>query len=376
MTLRSCGYSQGEAKTVLYVGTHLILTYEECSLLHELGYTVVNLSSVQEHGGFGAGLDEKTKRLQVPADFENWLERARDRLNPRQFDQLRFFNYRKPLPDDLAELIEREIDTIIVVNDRAWIHNLIRFSSHKRFIIRLVQHHDWYAHGMFNDFLNFPNFFICPDTEQEKAMTPDIVSQLTVLPCHMDERRLRPYVGDIAGVMTAASNMTAYPKENRLEEYKRCVDGFPSILTGSGNAGCQNAMLLDYEGYVDALARYRVHLNNGYGRRFRYALKGFVIESMLCGAPVVTLSNKTLRQIFDNSTNGFCSDNIAYLRTKTRELLEDLNYAIHIGQNGQKLARKLWSKDRARKCWQFVLSHSRDDSIAWLREERKALGLP
>jgi hypothetical protein len=371
MNLTNSGRSQGKAKTVLYLGTHPMLTYEECSLLHELGCTVVNISPMHD-----VALAERSGRQYVPADFEYWLKRAKDRFEPHQFDQLRSFNYGTPPPPDLAELIEREIDTIIVVHDRTWIRNLIRFSSYKRFIVRLVQHHHWYVPGLFNDFFSFPNFFICPDTEQEKAMTPDIVSRLTVLPCHVDERRLRPYIGDIPGVMTAASNMVCYPKENRVEEYKRCVDGFPSILTGFGNAGCQNAMLLDYQGYIDALARYRAHLNNGYGRTSNYALKGFVIESMLCGAPVVTLSNKTLCQIFDNSTNGFCSDNIRHLRTKTKELLEDLNYAMYIGQNGQKLARKLWSKDRAKKCWQFVLSHSRDDSIAWLREERRALELP
>jgi hypothetical protein len=361
---------QDTSKTILYAGTHPILAYEECTLLHELGYTVLNIFPFLESD---AALAERGERPLVPPDFECWLERAKDRLKPEEFNRLRSFNYRRPLPPDLAELIEREIDTIIVVNDPLMIRNLIGFASRKRFIVRLVQHqHGWYALGMFNDFFVFPSFFVCPDTEEERALTPDIASRLTVLPAHVDEKRLRPYTGEIPAILSACSNMTNWPKQTRLEEFKRCVEGFPHLLTGPGNSNYPGALVLKYEDYIDALGRYRVHLSNGYGRTAKYALNGFIVESMLCGAPVATLSNLALRRIFDNKTNGFCSDNIPWLRKRIKQLLEDLDYARFIGKNGQELARRLWSKDRARKCWQFILCHTREESIAWLREERKS----
>lgn len=367
---------QDKAKTILYVGTHLMRTYEECSLLHELGYTVLNVAPSLE---LDTALAERSKSSYVPyvpPDFESWLNRAREQVTPDDFDQLRHFDYRRPLPLDLRQLIEREFDTIIVVHDPAMIHNLIGFASHKRLIVRLVQRHQaWYALGMFNDFFAFPHFFVCPDTEEERAVTPDIARRLTVLPAHIDEKRLRPYTGEIPEILSACSNVTNWPKETRLEEFSRCVKGFPHLLTGSGNSNYASAVMLSYKDYVDALARYRVHLSSGYGRTAKYALKGFIVESMLCGAPVVTLSNLTLRRVFDNETNGFCSDDIVWLRKKIRLLLEDLDYAKSIGRNGRELARRLWSKDRAKKCWEFLLSHRREESVSWLRKEKESLFL-
>jgi glycosyltransferase involved in cell wall biosynthesis len=226
---------------------------------------------------------------------------------------------------------------------------------------------------MFNDFFVFPNFFICPGTEWERPLTPDIAPRLTVVPLHITENRLREYVGDNIAVLTTSSNMTRFPIETRSVEYNRCVEGFPNLLTGRGNSSYPGAVMLDYGDYIEALAKYRVHLSNGYGRSARYAVKRFIIESMMSGAPVATLSNLALRQIFDNETNGFCSNDIPWLRGRIRELLRDFNYAKRVGKNGQALAKILWSEKRARKCWEFVIGHDRQESVYWLRQERNGL---
>jgi hypothetical protein len=80
--------------------------------------------------------------------------------------------------------------------------------------------------------------------------------------------------------------------------------------------------MLDYEGYVDALSRY--------------------------GGPLQQWK-------------------------KIKQLSEDLDCAKFIGKNSHESARRLWSKGRARKRWQFVLNPTREESIACLREERESL---
>jgi len=358
------------AKAILYVSNRPFLAYEECSLFHDLGCTVVNTSPLEHY----PQMSMENEKSYLPPDFEYWLERANEVFTSEEFDRLRGFDFRQPVPDDLKDLIRRKFDTIIVVQDPLMIQNLIVFAADKRFVMRLVQrHHGWYRSGMFNDFFVFPNFFICPGTEWERSLTPDIVPRLTVVPVHITEKRLREYVGDSISVLTASSDLTKFPIETRSDEFNQCVEGFPHLLTGRGNSSYPDAVRLDYRDYIEALADYRVHLSNGYGRSAKYALKGFIIESMMCGAPVVTLSNLALRQIFDNETNGFCSNNIPWLRERIRELLEDLDYAKRVGKSGQDLARILWSKERAKVCWEFVLGHGREESVSWLREEKRAL---
>jgi len=131
-------------------------------------------------------------------------------------------------------------------------------------------------------------------------------------------------------------------------EWQQLVSGFPNKILGSNPGLSEPAKSLDdlVENYNKAVCFVSSSLVS--------PIPTVVLEAMSCSLPIICLDNCCLPEIVQDGFNGFISNDIEYLRSKIKLLLESPKLAIELGENARKTIEDKFSLKNHLNQWMQI----------------------
>jgi glycosyltransferase involved in cell wall biosynthesis len=160
------------------------------------------------------------------------------------------------------------------------------------------------------------------------------------------------YKGDIRKGIVVINNLPARGRLLGLDIFNEMRKHVPLDLIGMGTEEIGSGEVLHPQ-LPEFTSHYRFFLNP-----IRYTSFGLAVcEAMMIGIPVVGLATTEMPVVFKDGVNGIIHTDIDYLVRQMNKLLDDREYAISIGKEGQKTVRERYNIDRFTGDWENLFRH-------------------
>lgn len=161
-----------------------------------------------------------------------------------------------------------------------------------------------------------------------------------------------PYKGDMEKGIVVINNLPARGRLLGLDIFNEMRKHVPLDLVGMGTEGIGSGEVLHPQ-LPAFISHYRFFLNP-----IRYTSFGLAVcEAMMVGLPVVGLATTEMPTVFSDGVNGILHTDIDYLISQMKRLLDDRDYALKIGQEGQKTVRAKYNIKRFTDDWEKLFHH-------------------
>lgn len=329
---------------ILYLSVHSVLEYDEVLLFTELGHDVFSWGAYTYPQGHPTLPRPGIPGLQFHADLADLSRRF-----PRT-----------EMPQELIDWAD-----LIIIMDGAGMHDVIELNwdklKAKKVIWRTIGQSTPSVENRLRRYRN-EGLKIVRYSPMEDKLKNYIGGDVTIR-FYKDPTEFSGYNGKEPKIV----NFTQTLKGRRIfcgyDPIMKLIEGFPAKVYGSGNEdlGEYNGGELPYDLMKGALRDNRVYVYRGTWPA-SYTLT--TIEAMMTGIPVVStgpeignmggregIDTYEMQHIIKNNESGFVSDDLDYLRTCIKSLLNDLDLARKIGDAGRKRAIELFSKEVIRSQW-------------------------
>lgn len=138
--------------------------------------------------------------------------------------------------------------------------------------------------------------------------------------------------------------------------WKRIVKNLPFVLFGD-NPGLSESLSADK--LCDEYNKSLVFLNTSTFSPVPMSL----LEAMACGCAVVSMATCAIPDIIENGVNGFISNDEDELEAHCRNLLENPELAITLGQNAAKTIKERFSEARFISDWNEIFKKTYEASL-------------
>jgi glycosyltransferase involved in cell wall biosynthesis len=141
---------------------------------------------------------------------------------------------------------------------------------------------------------------------------------------------------------------------NKFNEFLYICGENPYTLVGrDGNMEC------GYEELRNQFRKHRVFVNV---EIFTSTFSISSMEAMMCGMPIVCNDIEGTGEAIRNGIEGFIGNNLAYLKKKTNDILNDEAMAKELGHNAREMAKMKFGKRQFNLAWNDFL-----DNLAYYR---------
>jgi hypothetical protein len=166
------------------------------------------------------------------------------------------------------------------------------------------------------------------------------------------------YRGEIEKGIVVINNLPERGRLLGLDVFNQIRKHIPVDLIGMGTEEIGLGEILHPE-LPEFISHYRFFLNP-----IRYTSFGLAVcEAMMTGMPVVGLATTEMPTVFQNEVNGIIHTDIDYLVAQMKRLLENHDYATHIGAGGQKIAQSRFNIERFTRDWEKLITRVIKTSI-------------
>jgi len=321
----------------LFLSCHSILEYDELKLLEELGVDYFSLGSYI-----------------VP---QQPVDPIRPALK-QKVDEKLLANapYRENMPRSFVD----NFDTIIVMHVPEWIEKNWEVMKDKRVIWRTIGQSTPQIEARMRKYRE-QGLEIVRYSMRERFIEGYIGSD-AVIPFYKDENEFFGHVGASSEIITIAQNMKQRAEFCNYDAFLTLAQNMPVKLYGTSNESSGDIWggFLSYNDMKMKLRDARAYLYFG-TQPACYTLS--LIEAMMTGIPIIAIGPDhanslkiagpmyEVQEIIQNGVNGFCSDNIEYLRMVMGELLKNQMHARRIGEMGRQTAIKWFGKENVKARW-------------------------
>jgi glycosyltransferase involved in cell wall biosynthesis len=331
---------------ILYLSCHSILEYDEVKLFTEMGHKVL---------ADGAYIDP-TGHITLPRPGIS---------NAARWGDLERLAREYPKTNLPPELIE-PFDIIFAVHTPEFITENWDKIKHKKVIWRSIGQSTRQVENAIRR-MRYEGLKIVRYSPRESRI-PDYLGADAIIRFYKDEKEFGTpvYNGDTKRVVNFSQSLKGRGIFCHYDHIMRIIDGFPSIIYGSGNEdlGPLNGGEIPYDLFKGAMRDNRVMV---YGGTWPASYTLSFIEGLMSGIPIVAVGADLAQKLPDgvefmefyeipdiikNGENGFVSDNIDELRQDVHAMLEDQVLAKQIGENGRKTAIELFGKENIQKQWE------------------------
>lgn len=328
---------------ILYLSCHSVLEYDEVKILTELGHDVFSMGSYVNPAS--------------PHDIK------RPGIDSRYFDHLVSVSMQCSKENLHQELVDWA-DAIIVMHRPDWILNNWDKIKSKRVIWRTIG----------QSVPDIESQMFLPHTQgmqivrysPEEANITNYAGCDAVIRFYKDMNEFGNWNGNTVKAITLCQSIDRRGLFCRYDIVKQLFDGLPGVIYGPENEGIQyGAGQLSYDDLKKTFRDNRVFVYTG-TYPASYTL-GFV-EAMMTGIPIVAIGVELadiklfpnmrtyeVHKIIKNGENGFCSDDVSYLKEQIIKLLADQQFARNIGEAGRKTAISLFDKELVKSQWRSFL---------------------
>lgn len=334
---------------ILYLSCHSVLEYEEYSLLVEMGHEVFS------HGAY---VDPKGHHLLPRPEIKNAVYYEHLAQLARQFPKTN-------LPDEMIDWA----DVIIVMHTPEFIScNWQKFREKGKKVIwrsigqstpRVEQIIRFYK----QEGLKIVRYSPKEDQIKNYAGCDELIR------FYKDENDFKEWNGNNQEVINFTQSLKGRRHFCHYDDILRLLDGFNGKVYGVGNddLGLLNGGELPFDLMKKKLQDSRVFV---YGGTWPASYTLTFQEAWMTGIPIVALGRDKaeniqgvegqtfyeVHEMIADGVDGFCSDNIDYLREKIALLLRDHELAREIGQRGREKAIKIFGKQKIKEQWEKLLN--------------------
>jgi glycosyltransferase involved in cell wall biosynthesis len=327
---------------ILYMSCHSILEYDELSLFEELGLPYFSLGSYVTPTNPVDPIRPALKYRPDPAIYEKPIP------------------YREALT---AEFVDR-FDTIIAMHVPDFITKNWDGIKNKRVIWRSIGQSTPETEAKLASY-RAKGLEVIRYSPREAVIENNIGAD-ALIRFYKNELEFCNWVGGGNEVVTFAQNMMMRGEYLHVETYRKMVEGFNAKVYGPNNKdmGELDGGLMTYDQMKQKMRDCRVYIYTG-TQPASYTLS--FIEAMMTGCPMVCLGPKhagslkiagdvyEIPDIITDGMNGFCSDDVTYLRACIERLTHNVKLARIISQKGRETAINLFGKQFIKKQWEKYL---------------------
>lgn len=327
---------------LLYLSCHAILEYDECRIFEELGIDWFSLGSYIIPN---KPVDPIRPPIQRAVN-EKLLAIAPDR-------------------NHLTKEFLDNFDVIIVMHKPEWITDNWEVLKGRRVVWRTIGQSTPHVENMLAP-MRAEGLQIVRYSKRENKIQDNIGCD-AIIHFYKDPKEFNSWNGLNKEVITFAQNMKSRSEYCGYPYFEEIAKEFPAHVFGPKNEdlGDLNGGFLTYEALQQKMRDSRVYFYTG-TQPASYVLN--FIEAFMTGIPIVAIGPKlgnTLKlagedtyaipDFIQNGVNGFCSDDMEYLKNVIKVLLEDHATAKKIGQTGRQTAIAFFGIDVIKSKWRDFL---------------------
>lgn len=135
----------------------------------------------------------------------------------------------------------------------------------------------------------------------------------------------------------------------KFAEFEYVSDGNPYMMIGqSGNMYCNEPQMLEQ------FRKHRLFLNI---EIFTSTFSIASMEAMMTGMPIICNDIESTGEAIRNGVEGYISNNLDFLKKKTRDLLNDHAMAKELGNNAREMAKIKFGKKQFNMAWNDLLDN-------------------
>ena len=364
------GQTKGEELNILLLASHAIAEYDDLRMLTDLGYDVFapgGYSDPQHPNEAPATKDAGMGPLRPPlpyryrADLDRLCQAQRDRHEgePAARTKWAIDWAKQDLHPDLIDWA----DAIIVHHfPERWIAGQWRNIKGKRVIWRTCGQSGPDLEELMAHYRKFGLEIVRYSPRERLTFEPmkqwageDAMIRFGKYPSDW-----YGWTGEDAVVGNLTQSMTDRGSFTGESFYRQATEGLPAKPAGGGSEELPGGLgLLSYDGMREYLRRVRVFAYLGTAPA-SYTLA--LIEAMMTGTPVVSVSSKALWPVYDSlfeghEISGIGADTPAAMRALLGGLLEDRDYAQEIGHRQRQIALALFGIETVGRQWLAFLGN-------------------
>lgn len=164
----------------------------------------------------------------------------------------------------------------------------------------------------------------------------------------IDEEYWNGWVGDEKKIIHVRNEFENRDKP-KYTDFLNICNGNPYTLIGrGGNIQC------GYQGLREQFRKHRVFVNV---EIFTSTFSISSMEAMMTGVPIICNDIEGTGEGLRDGIEGFISNNIGYLKNKTRDLLNDHDMAKELGKNAREMAKIKFGKKQFNFAWNNLLDN-------------------
>lgn len=326
-----------------YLSCHSILEYDEVQLLTELGHEVFSNGAYLDPRGH---ITLPRPEIKGAKFYEEYVQFA---LN----------HPKTSLP---AELIE-PFDCIIVMHSPdVIIHNWERM-KHKKVIWRTIGQSTDSVESSLRQ-MREEGLKIIRYSPKEKNI-PGYIGEDVLIRFYKDEDEMSGWVGNNKTPVNFSQSLKGRRTHCHYEEIIEVINKYNGLVYGPGNddLGDRNGGSVPYKTQIEKMQQARVMVYGGTAPA-SYTLS--FIEALMMGLPIVAINKNMANIIYDFdfyevedillTIDGIVCDSIDQMVLKTKELIDNDNYAIEVSKRQRELAVDLFGKNKIKKQWEDFLN--------------------
>ncbi len=178
------------------------------------------------------------------------------------------------------------------------------------------------------------------------------------------------YSGELNKGIVVINNIQKRGRRLGLDVFLELKKYIPLDLVGMGSEepGLGEIKHGQLPGFI---SRYRFFFNP-----IRYTSLGLsILEAMMIGVPVVGMATTELVTVIQNGVSGYVHTDTRYLADKMKELLDNHELAVQLGNEGRKIAQERFNINRFARDWEETFNKviaERDKSKSLIRIETEA----
>lgn len=327
---------------LLYLSCHAILEYDEVKLFHELGYDVFS-AGVYAYPKYRAGMSRPG--IDTLTHYPE-LERTASTIVSSGYN----------IPQELIDWA----DTIVFMHlPEALEKNWAKLRG-RRVIFRSIGQCVGHQERILTELRKQGLQIVRYSPIEEKL--PNYAGADAVIRFYKDPDEYHNYQGTIASLLNITQSIVQRSEYVQYDQIRKIANGLTLDIYGNGNENVGEGEV----SFENQLALYRQHRAYIYGGTWPAPYTLSFIEAMMTGIPVIAVGRQFVERdrglsfyevpdLIDHGFNGFVSDNLDALNRAARDLLNDYDMAIRIGQRGRRRAIELFGKENISKQWKEFL---------------------
>lgn len=335
---------------ILYLSCHAILEYDEVRLLSELGHDVFSVGDYSNPAGSNL-FRPAIPNLKAYPEFYDMSMEMRWSAN----DEIR-----EIVPDALIEWC----DIIIYMHMPCQLARNWTRIRHKRVIFRAIGQNTEAEENVLRP-LRADGLQIVRYSPMERNI-PGYCGEDYLIRFYKDPDEYKGWNGEQEQAINITNRLTARAQDCAYNEIRYLTWNLPHKIYGAHNEdlGEQWGGLMTPDEHTQVLQNNRCFI---YGGTWPASYTLSFMEALMTGIPLVAVGPRLANSranynyyeipyLLTNNENGFCSDDLIYLRDITQKLLINHEFAQQISTEGRKLAIKLFGKEKIAQQWKELLS--------------------